>query len=58
MKRRDLVKRLHRIGCEMVRRGAKHDLYQNTRTGKKQTVPRHTEIDEYLARHILKELTQ
>jgi mRNA interferase HicA len=31
-------------------------LYKNPKTGKKQPVPRHREIDEQLARHILKEL--
>jgi hypothetical protein len=29
---------------------------QNPKTGKKQPVPRHDEIDERLAKHILKEL--
>ncbi len=57
MKRKDLVKVLHRMGCQMVRRGSKHDLYRNAKTGKKQTVPRHAEIDEYLAKHIIKELS-
>jgi len=28
----------------------------NTKTGKKQPVPRHSEIDEHLARHILRYL--
>ena len=57
MKRKDLVKVLHRMGCQMVRRGSKHALYRNAKTGKKQTVPRHAEIDEYLAKHIIKELS-
>jgi hypothetical protein len=29
----------------------------NPKTGKKQPVPRHNEIDEILAKHIIKELT-
>ncbi len=57
MKRRDLVARLTSEGCELVRHGARHDLYRNPKTGKKQAIPRHDEIDENLARHILKELT-
>ncbi len=32
-------------------------LYKNPKTGKKQPVPRHNEIDEHLAKHIIKELT-
>jgi len=57
MKRKDLIKRLSNAGCVLVRHGDRHDLYKNPATGKKQPVPRHNEIDDYLARHILKELT-
>jgi len=34
----------------------RHDLYKNPRTGKIQPVPRHAEIDDDLAKHIIKEL--
>jgi predicted RNA binding protein YcfA (HicA-like mRNA interferase family) len=54
MKRIELLKRLNRIGCVFVRPGANHDIYMNPKTGKKQPVPRHNEIDEQLAKHILK----
>jgi len=57
MRRKDLIKRLSDAGCVLVRHGPRHDLYKNPVTGKKQPVPRHNEIDESLARHILKELT-
>ncbi len=57
MKRKDLIKRLTVSGAVLIRHGSRHDLYKNPSTGKKQTVPRHTEIDENLARHIIKELT-
>jgi hypothetical protein len=40
----------------LVRHGARHDLYRNPNTGKTQPVPRHDEIDENLARHIVKVL--
>lgn len=56
MKRRELVRRLHEMGCVLIRPGAKHDWYQNPATKVAQPVPRHTEINEYLARHILKML--
>jgi len=56
MKRKDLVKRLTDAGCVLVRHGGRHDLYENPSTDKKQPVPRHNEIDENLAKHILKEL--
>ena len=40
----------------MLRSGGNHDIYANTKTGKKQPVPRHSEIDENLARHIVRYL--
>ena len=57
MKRKDLIKRITTNECVLLRHGGRHDLYQNPVTKNKQPVPRHTEIDERLARHIIKELT-
>jgi mRNA interferase HicA len=56
MKRKELIRKIASVGCTLVRHGARHDLYQNPKTGKKQPVPRHDEIDEDLAKHIIKEL--
>jgi len=56
MKRKDLIKRLTDSGYVLVRHGSRHDLYKNPATGKKQPVPRHNEIDENLAKHIIKNL--
>ena len=58
MKRRDLVTELERIGCVLLRNGAKHDIYHNPKTGKSEPVPRHREVNEQLARKILKSLAQ
>ncbi|MEW5783325.1 MAG: type II toxin-antitoxin system HicA family toxin [Pseudomonadota bacterium] len=57
MKRQELIAKLTEAGCIFVRHGSRHDLYRNPVTGRQQPVPRHTEIDEQLARHILKFLT-
>jgi mRNA interferase HicA len=38
----------------LVRHGGKHDWYRNPVTGMSQPVPRHREIREGLARHIIK----
>ena len=57
MRRKALIQRLCEAGCILERHGAAHDLYKNPATGKKQPVPRHREIDDNLARHILEELT-
>ncbi len=57
MKRKELIHQLISAGCVLVRSGSRHDLYKNPVTGKKQPVPRHNEIDENLARHIIRELS-
>ncbi|MBC6430204.1 type II toxin-antitoxin system HicA family toxin [Nostoc sp. HG1] len=57
MKRRDLISKLEEIGCIFVRHGGKHDWYQNPITKISQAVPRHREIKEQLAKHIIKMLS-
>lgn len=57
MKRRDLIRKLEKAGCELLRHGAKHDIYHNKATGLSEPVPRHREINELLARKIFKSLT-
>jgi mRNA interferase HicA len=57
MKRRDLISKLEEMGCIFVRHGGKHDWYQNPITKISQAVPRHREIKEQLARHIIKMLS-
>ncbi|MFO0803002.1 MAG: type II toxin-antitoxin system HicA family toxin [Gemmataceae bacterium] len=56
MKRVDLIKRIEEAGCILIRHGAKHDIYRNPATGETQPVPRHREIDERLARKIIRDL--
>ena len=56
MKRLDLIQALERMGCELVRHGANHDWYRNPSTGVAQAVPRHREVNDHLARQIIKKL--
>ena len=56
MKRGDLLRYLERCGCKLEREGSRHSIYQNPAKGKKTSVPRHTEIDNRLARKICKQL--
>ena len=56
MKRLDLVRHLELHGCRMVREGANHSVFANPATRKVSTVPRHREIDEFLARKICRDL--
>lgn len=52
MKRRDLIKRLEAAGFRFDRHGGKHDIYKRGRD--EEQVPRHTEINEMLAKAILR----
>ncbi len=56
MKRQAFIRALQEAGCVLLRHGARHDIYLNPATGQKQPVPRHTEIDDALAKHIKKYL--
>jgi len=57
MKRRDLIRKLEKSNCILIRHGGKHDWYQNQKSKISQPVPRHKEINENLAKRILKILT-
>lgn len=52
MKRRDLIKRLKGAGWYFEREGSNHTIYTNGK--KSEAIGRHTEIDEKLARKILR----
>ena len=56
MKRRDLLKHLERHGCEILREGSRHSVYVNRSAAKAATVPRHSEINEFTARKICRDL--
>lgn len=57
MKRIDLIRSLEQMGCMLIRHGGKHDWYQNPATKACQPIPRHREISESLAKHIIKMLS-
>lgn len=56
MKRFDLIRHLEQHGCVLFREGANHSVYLNPATRKTSTVPRHREINDFLARKICKDL--
>ncbi|MEQ1858129.1 MAG: type II toxin-antitoxin system HicA family toxin [Longimicrobiales bacterium] len=56
MKRRDLVRHLERHGCLAEREGSRHTVFANPVARKASTVPRHREIDDFLARKICRDL--
>ena len=54
MKQRELVKKLCEAGFEFERHGGNHDIYRRGKDEEK--VPRHREINEKLAKAILKKM--
>jgi len=56
MKRRELIRHLEANGCEWLREGGNHTVYVNRRTQKTSSVPRHREINDFLARKICRDL--
>lgn len=56
MKRKEVIRHLELNGCEFLREGASHTVYVNRMKKRVSTVPRHTEIDEYLVTKICKDL--
>jgi predicted RNA binding protein YcfA (HicA-like mRNA interferase family) len=56
MKRRDFIRHLEAHGCVLLREGGNHSVYVNRLTAKVSTVPRHREINDFLARKICRDL--
>ena len=52
MKRNDFIKLLKKNGWTLKRNGSNHDIYHNGE--ETEPIPRHTEIDEDLAKAIIK----
>ncbi len=52
MKRKDLISLLERNGWRLLRNGTNHDMYTNGQI--METIPRHREISENLAKAIIK----
>ena len=55
MKRRALVRHLEQHGCRFLREGGNHSMFVSP-SGRTSTVPRHTEINDDLAKKICKDL--
>jgi len=56
MKRVDLVKYLSKQGCALAQEGAKHSVFFNLETKHTSTIPRHKEINHFLAKKICRDL--
>ncbi|MBI5426811.1 MAG: type II toxin-antitoxin system HicA family toxin [Nitrospinae bacterium] len=56
MKRRDIIRHIEKYGCQLLREGGNHSVYINRSAQKTSTLPRHKEINEFLARKICRDL--
>jgi hypothetical protein len=56
MKRRTLLAHLHKNHCVLIREGSKHSVFYNPESGRSSSVPRHTEISDFLAAKICRDL--
>lgn len=56
MKRRDLIRHLEVYSCQLLREGGNHSIYINRATQKISAVPRHREINDFLAQKICRDL--
>jgi hypothetical protein len=57
VKRKDPIWQLEAAGCVLIRHGGKHDWHHNPTTKVSQPIPRYTDINEHLAKRILRMLT-
>jgi len=56
MKRQDLIRHVESRGCLLLREGGRHSIYYNPVNNQTSAIPRHREINEFLARSILRKL--
>jgi predicted RNA binding protein YcfA (HicA-like mRNA interferase family) len=56
MKRVDLIRHIEANGCAFLREGGRHTVYFNPISRKVSTVPRHREINDFMAKKICREL--
>lgn len=56
LKRNQFIRHLENNKCFLHRNGLKHDIYQNSNTKKKTTIPRHPQLDKNLCNLICKQL--
>lgn len=56
MKRIDLIRHVERYGCEFLREGDNHTIYVNRSARKSSSIPRHREVNDFLARKICSDL--
>ncbi len=55
MKRKELLQYLRSQGCDPLREGSRHSWRHNSSMNKRSAIPRHSEINDSLAKKICKD---
>ena len=56
MKRTDIIRHLEQHGCELYREGSNHTIYVNRTARRSSAIPRHRDVNDFLARKICADL--
>ncbi len=56
MNRIKLIRHLEQHGCEFMREGGNHTVYLNRAAQRATAIPRHREVNDFLARKICRDL--
>jgi len=56
VKRVDLVRHVEAAGCMLLREGGNHSVFVNRTARRTSVIPRHREVNDYLARKICRDL--
>jgi predicted RNA binding protein YcfA (HicA-like mRNA interferase family) len=56
VKRGDLFRHLRANGCSLEREGSKHTIYVNVVGNMRSTIPRHSEIRDFMVRKICRDI--
>lgn len=56
MKRQVLIRHVEANGCRLLREGGRHSVYYNPANNQTSAIPRHREINDFLARKICQDL--
>lgn len=57
MRRHELLHYLRQHGCQFMREGGDHTIWENPQANRKTSIPRHREIHLYTARRICQQLS-
>ena len=56
MKRRELIRHLTAHACTLIREGSDHSWWGHLASNRRSAVPRHSEVNRFLARKICRDL--